>query len=457
MRYLPGAMSGGGHRRCLPMLTFRGGVHPPTHKNLVQDRPVCTMPLVQSYAVLVQQHLGAPARVIVKAGMPVKKGQVLTEPLGFVSVPVHAPTSGVIKEIGRKIHPVTGMPAPAVIIEADGRDEWLAGLPLARDPWRLSRAEFLDIIRAAGIVGMGGAMFPSHVKLAPPPEKTIDTLIVNGAECEPYLTADDRLMREEPARVVHGIEVVMHVLGLKRAFIGIEANKTAALRAIRASLPPEIAVAALKVKYPQGAEKQLIHALLRRMVPSGGLPMDVGVVVHNVGTMAAVWDACAHGLPLIERIVTVTGDGIREPGNVRVRIGTALEDLLEFCGGTMEAGKIICGGPMMGLAQYALDVPVLKGTSGVVVMRRTPDGRAGYAACIGCGRCVAACPMGLVPAVLSTYGEHGLWAKALSRGLMDCIECGCCAYCCPAHRPIVHFVKYLKARAREDKQRRSSP
>jgi len=431
------------------MRTFRGGVHPPQKKQLVSTKAIVDMPLVSHYFVPLQQHIGGPARPLVKAGDEVKKGEVLSEPQGFVSVPVHAPTSGKVKEIVKRIHPVTGLASPTIIIEADGRDEWLEGLPCERDPFLLSKEDLISVIQSSGIVGMGGATFPAHVKLSPPREKPIDSFIINGVECESYLSADHRLMLEGPGRIISGARVIMHILGLKRAIMAIEANKPDAIELMRKKAPEEIEVVELKVKYPQGAEKQLIKVLLGREVPSGGLPMDVGALVHNAGTCAAIWDACAWGVPLIERITSVSGTGVKEPKNIRVRVGTPLKDIVEFCGGLEQEAKIVFGGPMMGIAQYSLDVPVIKGTSGILVFTAREVNTDSYTSCISCGRCIDVCPMGLLPNILSKLGEKGMWERALSYNLMDCIECGSCAYVCPARRPIVHLIKHMKALTRE--------
>ncbi len=428
--------------------SFKGGVHPPEEKGLVKDSPVVDFPLSSRYYVLLQQHLGAPSRAIVKSGENVKKGQTLSEPMGFVSAPVHAPTSGTVKEITRMVHPVTGLLGPCIIIDADGKDEWLEGLPAVRDPFTMTHDDLMEAVRSAGVVGMGGATFPTHVKLSPPKGKTIDTFIVNGVECEPYLSSDHRLMLEEPDRVLNGARVAMKILGLEKAYLAIEANKPDAIRVMEQKAPPEIQVVSLKVKYPQGAEKQLIKALTDREVPSGGLPMDVGAVVQNAGTCAAIWDACAAGIPLIERITSITGRGIVQPKNVRVRVGTLLKEVIDFCGGVKDAAKLIFGGPMMGIAQFTSEIPIMKGTSGVLVLTEKDTNISEYSACISCGRCVEACPMGLIPSTLSKLGEKGQWQKAAENNLMDCIECGCCTYVCPARRPIVHFIKHLKALSR---------
>ncbi|MGC9325217.1 MAG: electron transport complex subunit RsxC [Desulfomonilia bacterium] len=427
------------------MKTFKGGIHPPDRKELVKDSPIVDMPLSKVYAVYVQQHLGAPAKPIVEAGQEVKKGQELSEPMGFVSVAVHSPTSGRVKAVTKRVHPVTGLLAPCIEIESDGRDEWLEGKPVHRDPFTLSKDDLLSMIRDSGIVGMGGATFPTHVKLSPPKDKSIDTFIVNGAECEPYLAADHRLMLEEPGRVLEGIRIALRILGLPKAILAIEANKPDVIKRMESLVPPEIQVQSLKVKYPQGAEKQLIEALTHREVPSGGLPMDVGAIVQNAGTCAAISDACSRGIPLIERITSVTGRGIQNPMNLRIRIGTPLSEIFEFCGGLKDPAKVIFGGPMMGIAQYSDQITIMKGTSGVLVLTRDDTNVSTYAACISCGRCVDACPMGLIPSTLSKMGEKGLWQEAVEFDLLDCVECGSCTYVCPSNRPIVHFIKHLKA------------
>jgi electron transport complex protein RnfC len=427
------------------MKTFSGGIHPPGEKALVKDNPIADFPLSKTFYVLVQQHLGAPAKPIVQAGDEVKKGQPLSEPLGFVSAPVHAPTSGKVKAISKIVHPVTGLLAPCVVIDADGNDEWVEGLPLERDPSAMTKEELMGAIASAGIVGMGGATFPTHVKLSPPKDKKIDTFIVNGAECEPYLSSDHRLMLEEPERVIGGTLIAMRILGLSTATIAIESNKPDAIKLLKEKASPEIQIETVKVKYPQGAEKQLINALTGREVPSGGLPMDVGAVVQNAGTCAAIYDACAHGIPLIERITSVTGRGIKHPKNIKVRVGTPIKDVIEFCGGLNDAAKIIFGGPMMGIAQFSDDISIMKGTSGVLVLTRKDTNISQYSACISCGRCVEACPMCLIPSTLSKLGEKSMWEMALDNDLLDCVECGSCTYVCPANRPIVHFVKHLKA------------
>ena len=431
------------------MKSFKRGIHPPGNKELAADKAIVAMPLGAIYKVPTQQHIGAPAKPIVAVGDTVKKGQPITEPQGFVSAPSHAPTSGTVKEIGTVVSPVSGQAVPAIVIEADGQDEWFEGLPLKRDPLSMEPAELLDCIKTAGIVGMGGATFPTHVKLSPPKDKKVDLFIVNGAECEPYLTADYRLMLEESERIFGGIKIVMKILGLKEAVLAVEDNKPEAVKLLRQKAPKEIKVEYVKVKYPQGAEKQLIYAVSGREVPSGGLPMDAGALVQNTGTVAAIWDACACGAPLIERVTTITGRGIAEPKNIKVRVGTPLADVIEFCGGLKDAGKVIAGGPMMGFALGSLDTVIMKGTSGITILSKEEVKKSAMTACISCGRCVDACPMGLIPSTLSKLGELNLFERAMNENLMDCFECGCCTYTCPAHRPIVQYVKHLKALSRE--------
>ena len=391
------------------------------------------------------QHIGAPSVPCVEVGQLVKKGQEIGSARGFVSVPIHAPTSGEVIAIEKRPHPV-GTMLPAVVIRADGEDLWSTDLQTA-DPAQLSPEEVVEKVRRAGVVGMGGAAFPAHVKISPPPEKPIHTLIFNGVECEPYLTADHRMMLEETERILQGVALLQYVFGAERIVIGVEANKPDVIRHLEKECKDTpVEVVALQVKYPQGAEKQLIAAVTGKEVPSGGLPMDIGVAVHNVSTAAAVTDAVVHGRPLIERVCTVTGPVIRQPKNLRVRIGTPLSHLVETCGGlTEEPGKIILGGPMMGFTQLDLSVPVVRGTSGLLLLRSEdvvirPEGP-----CIRCARCVQGCPMKLLPTTIAAYARRDMLAEAEEYRAMDCIECGCCSYSCPATIPLVQAIRYGKA------------
>ncbi|MBP2653269.1 MAG: rnfC [Firmicutes bacterium] len=427
--------------------SFRGGVHPNDRKNFTAAKAIEVAPLPEKVVIPTRQHIGAPCSPIVKVGDLVKKGQVIAETQAFVSSPVHASISGKVAAIAEYPHPVFGS-CSAIIIESDGKDEWVEGLPIKREWQSLESDELKDVIRLAGIVGMGGATFPTHVKMAPPKEKSIDMFILNGAECEPYLTADHRVMLEEADRVVTGMQIVMKALDVKQGYIGIEENKPDAIKVMREAVSgTAIKVVALQTKYPQGAEKTLIKVVADREVPSGGLPMDVGVVVQNVGTVVAVAEAVEKGLPLIERVTTVTGGAIAEPKNLRLRIGTTFAMAIELCGGFKEEpAKLIMGGPMMGMAQCSVDVPVIKGTSGILALSAADINSGDERPCIRCGRCVEACPMGLVPSMLSILGERGMYEAAKEKyDLLDCVECGSCVYTCPAKRNIVHYVKLAKA------------
>ncbi|MBN2431910.1 MAG: electron transport complex subunit RsxC [Acidobacteria bacterium] len=425
---------------------FPGGVHPDYHKELTAGLALEVPPLFERYVVPVAQHIGSPAKVIVDKGAQVFKGTVLAEPSGFVSVPMHSPTSGTVKSVKNLPHP-WGPSMLAVEITADGEDTPDPELPRLNHE-TASIDELRDFIRQAGIVGMGGAAFPTHVKLSPPKEKPIDVLILNGAECEPYLTADHRLMVESPEKVIAGAGILAKILKVKRICIGVEDNKPDALSALEkaAAGQADMDVYSLHVTYPQGAEKQLIYAILGREVPAGGLPMDVGVVVQNVGTASAVWDAVANGIPLIERITTITGRGIGRPGNLVLRIGTLVEDVVRWRGGISDDTiKVVNGGPMMGMAMSGLDVPVLKGSSGLLFLERDEVEQYHHYPCIRCGRCVDICPMKLMPCIISYYTENEMFDEVESLNVTDCIECGSCAYVCPSSRILVHHMKMGKA------------
>lgn len=426
--------------------TFRGGIHPSYNKTLTSNKPIEKANLPKLVIIPLGQHVGAPCEPIVKAGDLVKRGQKIGEAKAFVSAPIHASISGEVKAVEPKPHPGGGM-VMSVVIESDGKDELFAEVKPQKSLEELSPEEIKNLIREAGIVGMGGAGFPTQVKLSPPKEKTIDTIIVNGAECEPYLTADHRLMLERPEDVVFGLEVILKATGVKKGIIAIEDNKPDAAAAIKkaAAGRENIEVVSMATKYPQGGEKQLINAVTGREVPSRGLPMDVNVIVDNAGTCAAIAQAVKTGMPLIERILTVTGSGIKEPKNLLVKIGTPFGEILEQCGGVKEkTGKVVMGGPMMGLSQSSMEVPVIKGTSGILVLEASDVRLAEQSPCIRCARCVDACPIHLLPTNLGKLAEKSMWPEAEQYHALDCIECGCCAYVCPAHIPLTQLIRLAK-------------
>jgi len=430
---------------------FFGGVHPEYHKELSSGKAIETMPLPEKFIVYFSQNIGAAPKPVVKKGDEVKKGQVIAEASGFVSVPVHAPTSGKVEAIDVFPHPA-GSDLAAAVIAGDGQDSWAEGLNVEQDTDSLSAEKIKELIHDAGLVGMGGATFPTHVKLSPPEGKHIDLLILNGAECEPYLTADHRLMLEKPGEILEGASYFARVLGVKKVIVAIEKNKPDAIEEMRkASVDRRgFEVKKLDVRYPQGAEKQLIFALTGRRVPASGLPMDVGVLVQNVGTAYAAYEAVRFRKPLIQRVVTVTGAGVREPKNILARVGTRFEDMLAFCGGLHDdTAKVISGGPMMGVAQYSLDASVTKGTSGIVALRMNEVVQFVSDPCIRCGRCVQVCPMRLNPSALSIFIEMCHFEEAAEYNVMDCIECGCCAYVCPSRRPLVHHFRRGKLEVRK--------
>ncbi|OGJ90877.1 MAG: hypothetical protein A2268_09545 [Candidatus Raymondbacteria bacterium RifOxyA12_full_50_37] len=435
--------------------TFYGGVHPAEYKGASEHLPIEILPLPHKVVLPLSQHLGAPSAPCVKVSDTVKTGQKIADAAGFISVPLHASITGTVTAIGAFPHP-NGRRMEAIVIEGNGTDEKEPAMSM-HDPLSLDNSPLKQAVIAAGIVGLGGAAFPTHVKLSPPKEKTLDLLIINGCECEPYLTCDNRIMIEQADRIVEGIRLLKKILCLKKAVVGIENNKPEAAQSLAkaSAADPEISVIVIKTKYPQGGEKQLIKSLTGREVPPPpALPMDAGVVVHNVATCIAVRDAVVDGTPCYQRVLTVSGDAIATPKNLLVRNGTLLSDIIAFCGGTApNLKKVVIGGPMMGIAAVTIDVPVLKATSGLLFLSEKCAISYAESSCIRCGSCVRACPMGLAPSTLCGLVKKRRWDSLKEEGALECIECGSCAYSCPARIPLVQYIKIgkaeLNARARK--------
>lgn len=431
----------------MKLLTFKGGIHPPYGKEYANKKPIEKAEAPATVYIPLQQHIGAPAKCIVEVGDEVKLGQKIGEAQGFVSSNIHSSVSGVVKAI--KPCGVPGGTAMCVIIENDFKEELHESVKPNGDIENLSKEEIVGIIKEAGIVGMGGATFPNHVKISPPPDSKAEYVILNGAECEPYLTADDRLMVERPEDVVYGIRALMKALDVKTGYIGIEVNKPEAIEnMVKAAQPyPEVEVVSLQVKYPEGAEKQLIYACTGREVPSGALPIAVGAVVDNVATAAAIATAIKTGMPLVERITTVTGPCIKEPKNLVTKVGTKFSEIIAQCGGIkegVEASKLIAGGPMMGLAQYTDDISTNKGSSGILILDKEMATAPEEMNCIKCGRCADVCPAFLQPLFINAYSIKNNFDEAEKYRAMDCIECGSCSYICPARRLLLPSIRQAK-------------
>lgn len=431
------------------MKTFpNGGVHPPENK-LTAGCPIQYLAVPESVAIPVSQHLGAPASIIVKKGDTVKTGQLIAESKGFVSSNIHSSVSGKVNKIDSIID-TTGYKQTAVFIDVAG-DEWVDTIDRSEEiitDIKLTSAEIIKRCLDSGIVGLGGATFPSHVKMSIPAGKKCDVLIINGVECEPYLTSDHRLMLERGEEILIGVSILMKALKVTRALIGIENNKPDAIDHITKLVSDYqgITVYPLKVKYPQGAEKQLIKALIDREVPSGRLPLDVNCVVHNVGTAYAVYSAVQKNKPLFERVVTITGKSLSKPGNYVVRIGTPVRRLIEAAGGMPEdTGKIVSGGPMMGKSLINAEVPIVKGTSGIILFPISESERMEKNPCIRCAKCVSVCPINLEPFLLMSLSEKGLLERAERERITDCMECGSCSYICPAGRPLLDYIRLGKS------------
>lgn len=432
------------------MKTFSiGGVHP--HENKYSaNQPIIVAEVPSKVVILLGQHIGAPAKAVVKKGDTVKVGTLIAEAGGFVSAPIHSSVSGKVVKVDSVID-ASGYPKPAVFIDVDG-DDWEESIDRSKELLKectLTSEEIVKKIAGAGIVGLGGACFPTQVKLSPPPGSKAECIVINAVECEPYLTADHQLMLEHAEEIMVGVTILMKAVKVEKAFIGIEKNKPDAIELLTkvAASYSGITVVPLKVKYPQGGEKQLIDAILSRQVPSGALPIATGAVVQNVGTAYAVYEAVQKNKPLFERVLTVTGKSVVKPSNFLARIGTPIQQLIDACGGLPEdTGKIISGGPMMGKALINTDVPTAKGTSGILLMTQKEAKRAEAQSCIRCAKCVGACPMGLEPYLLSVLAEKGDFERMEKENIMDCIECGSCQFTCPAKLPLLDYCRLGKSK-----------
>lgn len=434
------------------LLTFpKGGVHPPESKKFTAGLAVEVMPVPDELEIILGQHIGAPCTPTVEKRAEIKEGDQIGEVKKGLGVPLHAPIAGKVKSFGMSAHPMR-VSAPSITIQTDKE---AAAPTYNKNDWsQLSGEELKAKVHGAGIIGIGGAGFPSHVKLSPPPNNPIDTLILNGAECEPYITADHRQMLERSDDIVEGAKVILKILGIKDCFIGIENNKPDAIAAMTEAAKKgstsefSITVKPLQVKYPQGSEKQLIQSITGRKVPGFALPSAVGVVVHNVSTTAAIYDAVVLEKPLYEKVVTISGKGIKRPANLLIKVGTKISDIVDYLGGvTPELSKIIMGGPMMGFSVSSLDIPVTKTTSSVLFLAEDEIDSSPHSNCIRCGWCLEACPMGLEPKEIAIHVEAGRPEDTKQFGVFECFECGCCAYVCPAKRPLVQFIRLAKMKA----------
>ncbi len=436
--------------------TFRHGVHPEEYKDLSSASPIERMPFVEEYTLPLNQHLGAPSKPVVRVGQRVRRGEMIAEPGGFVSVALHSPVDGTVTAIDLFDHP-NGQMLPAIRIRIDPFSTQKMEARTMPPVEEMSYPEFINGVQKAGIVGMGGAAFPAHVKFSIPEGKSCRYLMLNGCECEPFLTCDHRIMMEYPDALIDGTRILYQFTKGDKIYIAIESNKPDAIAVLQdaagaSELPME--VVPLQVKYPQGAEKMMITAILGEEVPTGKLPLDVGTMVSNVGTIAALSDYFRYGKPLIERVITVTGTAVRRPANLLVPIGTPMRQVVEYCGGvTTDSPRILLGGPMMGMVQKNLDVPVIKGTSGILILTENEVRDLDTYSCIRCGRCLDACPLYLNPARMGLLAKNGLWDEMEDYNVMDCFECASCSYVCPSSIPLVQSFRIGKSIIREKKAR----
>lgn len=430
----------------LDNLTFKGGVHIPEHKDLTKDKAIEKANDPKIVYISLHQHVGAPCEAIVSVGDSVKVGQKIGDSKASLSAPVHSSVSGVVKSI-TKLYTPDGMKTNCVVIESDGLAELHESVQPIANLDKLSKEEIINIIKEAGIVGLGGAGFPMHAKLVTADDSKIDTAILNGAECEPYITVDHRVMLEQPELVIEGLKIIMKCLDLENGYIGIEDNKVDAINTMKASIKDgdNIKVASLKTKFPQGDSYRMVDAILERKVPSGSRCKDVGSIVSNVSTALAVAEIFKEGKPLYERTITVTGNGIKEPKNLKVKIGTPIKDIIEQCGGfNGEPGKIIIGGPMTGLAQFSLDTPIIKATSAIIVLTKEEAAHKETTPCIKCGKCLQVCPARLQPLLLSAYSLKDKFEMTQEYNVEECIQCGACSFICPSKRPLTESIRHAQ-------------
>jgi H+/Na+-translocating ferredoxin:NAD+ oxidoreductase subunit C len=433
-------------------LTFRNGVHPEEYKELSENCAIERMPFVEEYTLPLGQHIGAPSIAIVSKGEVVKRGQKIAKPAGFVSVALHSPVDGTVSDIDIFPHP-NGQVVPCIKIKTDPFSTQVMEEAPPFNLDEIDQKEFISAVQDAGIVGLGGAAFPAHVKFSIPKDKVCKYIMLNGCECEPFLTADHRVMVEQADEMIDGLNILNRFVKAEKAYIAIESNKPDAIQILREKAAENdfpIEVSALKVKYPQGAEKMMISSILGKEVPSGKLPLDLEILVTNVGTITMLSDYFRKGKPLIERVVTVTGPAIQRPANIMVPIGTPMQDVVELCGGIKEdAARILLGGPMMGMVQKSLDVPVIKGTGGILVLSGDEVQEQETYSCIRCSKCVDACPIFLNPSMMGLLAKKGLWEEMLDYNVMDCFECACCSYVCPSNIPLVQSFRVAKGMIRE--------
>ena len=434
--------------KAIKLFRIRGGVHPDDRKSLSAEQGIENLPMPALLHIPLQQHIGAPAAALVMRGDTVKKGQLLARSQGAISAPVHAPTSGRIMGVGNyPAHHASGLSVRTITLQPDNLDEWADDIDPVADPFILSADDIADRVASAGIVGMGGATFPSSVKLNLRKRYALHTLVINGAECEPYLTCDDRLMQEHSDEVLQGVLLMARALEVKQILFAIENNKPQAIAAMQkaAASYPQLQVIGLPTRYPMGSEKHLVQTLTGKETPARGLTADIGIVVHNVATALAVYEALKHGHPLISRVMTVSGSAIKQPKNVRVLIGTPLDNLIDYCGGyTEQPARIISGGPMMGQPLRETRVPAVKGSNGLLALSESEVHAAPEMPCIRCASCVQACPCGLVPLEMAANIRAGNLDTSVGLGLLDCISCGSCSYVCPAHIPLAQYFNYAK-------------